>query len=267
MHNKRTIPVALDHVGIATDELDRVIRQFRDLGFTVTKKQPLLGVSESGETQLLGQESAHIMFANSYIELTGLTGEVSGNHLEPFLARYHGIHILALRADDLEEEKRRYQQQGLTPSSTQFAKREIFYGEGGEAQFHWCQFREDLGVGLVCLVEHLTPNIVFSSEIAVHNNKAQELVAVELQYAKDSTIDRLCALQTPHEEGESRSVGVLHARQSSTGIEKIAGMTIAVESVDSLSAYFEDRRVEFTSDGVSISTSAGGTLIEFLDFT
>ena len=153
--------VELDHAGIAVRNLTPLLEYFSALGFAPTEPQPLLALDpESGERIDLGQLSAHVMFEDNYLELTEVPDAQSGNHLEPFLQRYEGLHILIFRSDDLEALRKRAEGLGYAPSAIQHASRDIHYGVRGAAHFEWFMLsRTDTPMGLVGFVHHRTRDL------------------------------------------------------------------------------------------------------------
>ena len=86
---------AVDHVGIVAYQLQPLIDAFTNLGFRVSRPEPLYGM-HGGEKVSLGQHSAHIVLSNFYIEISAPDPGRSDNHLVPYLEQYGpGTRIVA----------------------------------------------------------------------------------------------------------------------------------------------------------------------------
>lgn len=154
---------------------------FRRLGFCPTEPRELEAVdSATGTVRSLGQSSAHIMMSDTYIELSAVPDPASRNHLEPFLERYEGLHILALRGADIESSYQRMGGEGFELTGIQAAQREIGYGSRhGNARFRWFMLeRSAAPEGLVCVVDNQTPELVYQRDVLTHANGASAVCGV-----------------------------------------------------------------------------------------
>jgi len=172
-------PDSLDHVGFAGPDLDTLCAEWRELGFEPTPPQALVAVTEAGEKVDLQQRSAHIMLEHGYIELTEVR-EIAGHHLARWLSRGPALCIVAYGSKDLRSWRAQCSEPGMSAVMT--ASRTIEYGEHhGEARFLWCM--RDLArtpAALECVVEHLTPALVFQPAVQRHRNGARALRGVEI---------------------------------------------------------------------------------------
>lgn len=171
----------LDHAGLAGTDLARMRAAFGRLGFTVTEPSDLLGRA-NGVIRPLGQSSAHVVFEDTYLELTAVATPSPAHHLAGYGGRYDGLQILALRTDDLAQAHARAQRAGAMPGAIAEASRPVDYGAGarcGEARFEWFAVAPGCSPeGLTCLIRHLTPALVFQPAVQRHPNGALELEAV-----------------------------------------------------------------------------------------
>lgn len=178
-----TASVALDHAGFAVRNLAALLSTMQRIGFSVTKPVPLLGTdAATGQSIPLGQDSAHMVFRRGYVELTGVPDPAAGNHLEPFLARYEGLHILALHADEPGEVRARLEAAGVPVTPLATATRAIEYGERhGDARFSWFMLQPGaFDAGLLCVMRGHTPELVYQPAVQVHANRALGLSALTL---------------------------------------------------------------------------------------
>lgn len=169
----------IDHLGVVGRDIDALLKAYRRLGFTPTAPTPLMGLKD-GAPVYLGQDSAHLIFADSYVELSGVTTDDPNHHLAPWLARRAGLHILALGSDDANASHAAMAAQGMTFPAVQDAGRHVAYGtKHGDAKFKWFKAPDELGEeGFVCLVEQVTPELVFQPPADGHPNGALGVVDV-----------------------------------------------------------------------------------------
>lgn len=275
------LPMPIDHVGYGARDLRRVIDLFRMLGFAPTEEKELVvWDAETGAFHPLGQLSAHVVFANGYIELSAPTGQVAGNHLIPLVERRPGIHILAIAADDAE--RRRASALALHPSlpEVSHAAREIAYGKRrGKARFKWFPLpREAFPEGIVCFAEHLTRDLVFQSEVLSHPNKASGLSGVALV---SENPERTAARYRPFAQGEHGIPRVhdrchlsvaAHADLSGRGFglnipggDAMIGLEVETASLTALTNALDRNRVGFREgeSGILIPLSAINSFMLF----
>ncbi|NBC21969.1 MAG: hypothetical protein GVY21_00685 [Gammaproteobacteria bacterium] len=163
----------VDHVGILADAIAPLKRDWEALGFRVVGPEELVGIGEDGKPRGLGQYSAHVMFADDYIELTAVERPTPGHHLARFLDAGRGLRLIILAADDIDSMRARLDEEGLAPGPVNAAARDIRYGAGGTARFRWFPVAaEACPEALVACAYHETPEIVFQPEVARHANTA-----------------------------------------------------------------------------------------------
>lgn len=173
MTKKDKYKLAIDHVGILGPSIDELASTYRQLGFNVTEPIELVSVDEAGELTTLGQQSAHIMFPGCYLELTAVSRPTPNHHLGPFLDGPFGLRLLFLSARNIIASRDNCISHGLLPIPVQTAAREITYGTGGLARFHWFALPfDDFPEALVGYVEHKTPDIVFQDRVVDQPNGA-----------------------------------------------------------------------------------------------
>lgn len=172
--------IQLDHVGFAGASLEAMRQEWQSLGFAPTEPKPLRSVDQQGRAIELDQYSCHVMLARGYIELTEVA-EARGHHLEPWLGRGPGLHILAFGTTAIDTWRAR--QAGEEYSAVMTAARHIDYGSrNGEARFRWCmRDAKRTPWALECLVEHLTPELVHQDVVEQHRNGAQALRLITLE--------------------------------------------------------------------------------------
>lgn len=183
----------VDHVGILGDAIAPLKRDWEALGFRVAGPEELIGIGEDGESRGLGQFSAHVMFAEDYIELTAVERPSPGHHLARFLDSGGGLRLVILAADDIESRRATLETRGLAPGPVSEAARDIHYGAGGTARFRWFPVAaEACPEVLMACVRHETPEIVFQQEVARHPNTATGIT--RLLYTGERLPDGYAAL-------------------------------------------------------------------------
>lgn len=164
-----------DHVGLVVPDVMPAIAAFSAAGFAVS--DPVELHSDHGP---LGQVSAHVAFANFYIEISApIAG--SGNHLEPLLAQGPGTKIAVLGCVDAEAQQAHLRQQGVACGPVQLASRAVRTPTGAQAaHFRWFAIDELLPGIVLAMVEHQTPELVFAAPDFRHPNGANHVEAISL---------------------------------------------------------------------------------------
>lgn len=274
-----TLNLPVDHVGLVARELSELLTTFRRLGFAVTQPRSLMTSKEAaGRVEEQGQQSAHIMFDQGYLELTAVTGSAQGMHLERYVGRPPGVHILAIRTESAREAWEAVRGAGLNPSSCAASARRISYGRTGEARFEWFMFDDnEFPEALVCLVDHLTPDLVFQPDVMVHPNGARALAEVllcveDLQEASG----RFSKLEVKGAVGTEGLHGLVICDR--TGLKRrfpalepalgrIAGVTIEVDDLEKTAELIFDEGIGICqNDAGEVWVSprdAGGALVAF----
>lgn len=288
-HVSESGAIGLDHVGFAVRDLAPLLECMRALGFSPTDPRPLLGVDpDTGRTRPLGQDSAHLVLQRGYIELTAVPDPDSGNHLEVFLSRYQGLHILALHADDPAKARDRLVERGVPVTPLAQASRPIEYGERtGSASFSWCMIEPAaFDAGLLCVMRGHTPELVYQQSVQQHANTGFALRGVTLLSAEAQRNAEMFACltgQVPHRAagawvirlrgGELRMYSVddapeAHASTAAGRQPCLSGLTIAVREFASLQRLLKQRNVDFDRcDDVLLvrPAEAGRPVLEFID--
>jgi hypothetical protein len=167
--------VALDHVGVAARDLGPMAAAYERLGFTLSpvaqqsgRRRPELPVEPFGT----GNRCAFLR--HGYIELIAiLDPALYDNTLNAFLARYAGMHILALAMTEEEANLARLRAAGLEIPGVAWLERPVEPG-GPVATFARLPL-PDPPEGRVQLIRHLTPELVWQEKWMDHANKALAL--------------------------------------------------------------------------------------------
>ena len=207
----------LDHIGILGSDITEMVNAYRSLGFHVTEPERL----NAGAGGDFGRQySAHVMFENTYIELTAVEDCQSEHHLAPYMSLPGGVRILILHSDCAEKERERIQSTGLSVSPLFAAERPLTYGDRTTARFCWFALEpQPFDQLLIGWVEHLTRDAVFRSD-GSHGNTAKDIAGLHLS---------ACGFP----ESLAKSPGV-HCAVSEQGSEAqiISGLELLVEDLD-----------------------------------
>ncbi|MBM3504227.1 MAG: VOC family protein [Alphaproteobacteria bacterium] len=276
----------IDHLGIVSRDMMATERAYKRLGFYVTEPKPLTAPDARGRQQPTGQDSQHFVFRDTYVELTGITDPNAKNHLEPYIARYAGLHILALNCKSADAASAALRGEGLPIPAANQAGREVLYGKPGLARFKWFMIPPAIAPeGLVCAVEHVTPEIVYQDVVMNHPNGAVSLIEATLCTTDLAGACRnyqrfLGVPDTPlpygraFDMGESRVVLCDPAglARRYPGVRPPAvpcyiGLAVGVVDLDHTRTYLTNAGVRIQSDGLDrlwVGPEAGaGAVVEF----
>lgn len=169
----------LDHCGLAVADLEPARALFAALGFNLTPRETLTRPAPDGSHVDSGADNHVFMLNKGYVELIAVTDPDSGHMLVPRLERYMGLHIVVLGSDDVEAVQARLAEAGVSVSPCMTWGRKV--AGGGEARFRFFLYTgNDAGESALCVVQHLTPDILRPKAMLNHNNGAAALNGVTL---------------------------------------------------------------------------------------
>ncbi len=178
----------LDHVGIAVSDLERAADLYRRLGFTLADRgyhtQP--SAKPGGAPGRVGTGNYCMMLRQGYLELIGITDPAHyGGRLRDDLARYEGLHIVALGCDDAQEAIARLRRNGAAAAEIRILNRPIEErGGSGLAAFAIIELTADLPEVYLFAIQQLTPELLWQPHLLDHANGAQSLRGVTLCVAE-----------------------------------------------------------------------------------
>ena len=122
----------------------------------------------------LGQAMAHITFPKSYVELIAVRHPGQGNHLDTWLARREGLHLLGFHADDTAQSSQALVDAGLiVPPLRESSRRITTAGVEGTARFRWFELPDSITQeAFSYVVQELTPELTYDSRLLQHANGA-----------------------------------------------------------------------------------------------
>jgi catechol 2,3-dioxygenase-like lactoylglutathione lyase family enzyme len=168
--------VIVDHIGAVCADVHAAVARYRARGFLVSDPVALMAEDAGGAQTPLGQDSAHIVFEDGYLELSA-PWPGHGNHLDRYLTAGPGVRILCFRSLDIEGDHARLTRLGIAGSPVQASARTIrIDGRDEVARFRWIAVSAGFWPGvLVAVVQHLTPELVFAPPLARHPNGSKRL--------------------------------------------------------------------------------------------
>ncbi len=275
----------IDHLGVVGNDMAANQAAYERLGFTVTEPRPLMGKDDRGHDVELGQHSQHFVFGSTYVELTGVVDPSKGSHVGPFLERYEGLHILCLAASSAEAAADALRAGGIEAPAVMESARFVYYGTTGTARFRWFPIPQtNTPEGLICVVEHVNPELVFQDVVMNHANGAQAVIEVTLcSEAPNKTCETYRTIlgvpPTPvpfgHvlDCGEARLVVVdakgleaLYPGVTPPSLPSLPAFAVGVADLSHTAVYLRGAGVPFVEDTDRLWVApehAGGTVVEF----
>jgi hypothetical protein len=187
--------LALDHVGLCARDPAPLWAAWEALGFALSPIARQSGRrTPASPLELFGTANRCAFLKHGYVELLGIEdASLFANGLDRFLARYSGLHILALGIGETDENLARLRRGGLDIPGVAWLQRPVEPG-GPIARFARLPF-PDAPEGRVQLVQHLTPELVWDARWMGHRNGAVALEAAILVAANPAeTTARLATL-------------------------------------------------------------------------
>lgn len=169
----------LDHCGLAVPDLEPARALFERLGFTLTPRETLTRPRPDGSHENSGADNHVFMMERGYVELIAVVDPSLGHMLVPRLERYMGLHIVVLGSDDVDGLRARLSEKGVGVSPCMTWGRAV--KGGGEARFRFFVYDDaEAPESALCVVQHLTPDVLRPAALLKHANGADALLGVTL---------------------------------------------------------------------------------------
>jgi hypothetical protein len=168
--------LVLDHVAHFVSDLGEAGRTLEALGFVVTPYS-----EQSTQDGPAGTANRCVMLEDGYLEfLSPIADTPHARRTREAMARYPGVHILALGTPAAAEEHARLARHGFAPLPLVDLEREVeVEGETRTARFGVARVPpEAMPEGRVQFVEHRTPDTVWQPRWLGHANGVTALTAV-----------------------------------------------------------------------------------------
>src|SRR5260370_15674028 len=175
----------LAHIGIVVPDLDAAAAAYERLGFRLTPVQQQAGpLAPDGPVVRWGSANRCAMLEAGYLEIIGIVDPaLYDNELGRFLARYHGIHIVALGVADAASQVPRLREAGLTTPGVRPMRRKVATPTGeAEVRFKRVPLA-DAPEGRIQLIEHETPGLMWQPHLLAHPNRVVALTETGLRAA------------------------------------------------------------------------------------
>lgn len=214
------LKLPIDHIGILAPEIAPLVDEFQRLGFKVVGPKELTAVDADGKLQGLGQYSAHVMFADNYIELTAVEKPTADHHLASFLSPPWGVRLVLLGTDDIHLSRAVCTNNGLRPYPPQAAARELDYLNGVSARFEWFGLpHDDWPECLLAYVQHHHREQIFSAQVSEHPNGALGLKHLSFNGTVPKRFLKLAGDQESSTDKQQRLVELRDSIDKTDGLE------------------------------------------------
>jgi len=280
---------SLDHVGIAGVDLTALASSFERLGFALTPLARHSGRrTPEGPVVSFGTGNRCAILRDGYLELIAVVDpEAFTQSLEFSLARYAGLHIVALGMDDEEANLARMRAAGVDIPGIAYLERPVDDAEPSGPQAGFARLiLPDAPEGRIFLIRHLTPELIWQERFLSHPNRAVALVEVVLVSAAPAEtaarFSRLAGLPVSPDEAGGFAVPLPRGRVRMLAAEAlphlfpgvaipslpfIAGIVIATEDGnEAIGRLLAERRIPHRAlpSGLLVDpAAAGGAAILF----
>ncbi len=174
----------LDHCGVAVSNLDRGRDAYSRLGFQLTARSFHSGArTAGGPVEPWGSGNHCAMFREGYLEIIGLTDASMYSSVKDMVARYEGLHIVALRCGEADAAYAEFQAKGLPVEPPRALERDAAFGpddkETRRAKFRNMYIdRQKVTEARFIFLEHLTEDVLWQPHLLEHPNGALAIDAV-----------------------------------------------------------------------------------------
>ena len=257
----------LDHVGVAISSLDRGRDAYSRLGFQLTARSFHSGSrAAGGPVEPWGSGNHCAMFRDGYLEIIGLTDASMYSSVKDMVARYEGLHIVAIGCGDADAAYVEFRKAGAPVEAPRALERDAAFGPGDNetrrAKFRNMYVdRERFIEGRFIFIEHVTRDVLWQPHLLAHPNGALGIDAVYFVVAHPEataqkfaplfserierfpgavklTLDRGAMWLTEESQWRSRVPGTFVPPVPSP-----AGFGVRVESLDATRRYLESSGV------------------------
>jgi len=170
--------IFLDHVGYFVADLEAAGRQLERLGFRVSPINVQYNANEQGDLVPTGTSNRIALLDRGFIEVLAATGETPlADQLRKAVARYQGLHLIALTHADMAAQRSRLKRAGFAMQSLVNLRRRVATLEG-ERQMAYSVLRTEPGQmaeGRVQMLTNHTPELLWTLGSMAHENRVDAL--------------------------------------------------------------------------------------------
>ena len=167
-----------DHVGYFVPDLELAGAQLEKLGFQVSGINTQYNENNAGELILSGTSNRLVKLNRGFIEVLAATSESAlADQLQVMLARYQGLHVIALTNPDMEKTAARLSNAGVALQDAVHMRRKITI-DGAEALMAYTILRVKPGTfteGRLQILTNHTPKSFWRPGEMGHPNQADHL--------------------------------------------------------------------------------------------
>jgi catechol 2,3-dioxygenase-like lactoylglutathione lyase family enzyme len=257
----------LDHVGVAVKNLDRGRDAYERLGFQLTARSFHSGSRAAGQpVEPWGSGNHCAMFREGYLEIIGLTDAGMYSTVKDMVARYEGLHIVAVGIGNAESAHAEFRKANAPVEAPRALERDAAFGpqnkETRRAKFRNMYVEKAaFPEGRFIFIEHVTRDVLWQPHLLTHPNGAIGIDAVYFVVADvQATARKFAPLfsdkveQFPGGAKLTLDRGTLWLAEESKWKERVpgsfvppapspAGFGIRVESIDATRRYLESKGV------------------------
>jgi hypothetical protein len=168
----------LDHAGYFVADLEAGAHQLRRLGFQVSPLNVQYNANERGELMATGTSNRLALVDRGFIEVLAATSQTPlADQLRRAVARYQGLHLIALTHADMPAQRSRLIKAGFAMQDIVHLRRRVATPEG-ERQMAYSVLRTEPGEmaeGRVQMLTNHTPELLWTPGSTVHENRVDAL--------------------------------------------------------------------------------------------
>ena len=174
----------LDHCGVAVSSLDRGRDAYARLGFQLTARSLHCGSRAAGApVEPWGSGNHCAIFREGYLEIIGLTDASMYSSVKDMVARYEGLHIVAVGCGNADAAYAEFQKAGLPVEAPRALERDAAFGPGDKetrrAKFRNMYIdRQKFTEARFIFIEHVTRDVLWQPHLLDHPNGALGLDAI-----------------------------------------------------------------------------------------
>jgi len=176
--------VFLDHVGWFVDDMAAASQTFERLGFALTPCVEHRNAMPDGGSIASGTANRCAMMERGYLEIltavpaseTALAGQLRAG-----LARYAGVHVVALTTADADTERARLRAAGFDPLPVVNLRRPVALDDGSHGITAFAVVRippDEMPEGRIQFLAQQTPDLVWRPSLIAQDNAIEALTGV-----------------------------------------------------------------------------------------
>jgi len=281
--------VTLDHVAVATPDLDAARATYDRLGFRLTPRGEHKGPLEpGGPIERWGTGNHCAMFRDGYFEVIGITDPNRFHeHIRARLAHYAGLSLIAFGCDDVAASAQAMAERSvpLAGDLTELERDIPCDGEMKPARFRFSFLADDFFPEAHCFyIQQLTPELLWQPALLDQPNGVVALAGATICSANPADtaarLERVLGYPPKNDRGCARFtldrgwIDLTGAKEladrfpgvSPPAMPWVAAVTFLVEDLDFTHRFLEDRGMELHRTGDSFwlpPAQAEGAILEF----